>query len=226
MQDNSINEFMDSDAWKKYEKKERGKRKFVKTGKNVVHLEYLRHLLSEKDISDFEAKLNDVDLELSSYDKTGTFYAYLDEFQLTVYLLITQPLIGELIKGISTNATWDAIKYILISTWKKIKNQSYVKRTSQTSENKEVSFGLQVQLDKNTSFNLKLEGDIEESIIETSLDKVLNFISNQNPNKNYKNTDFGYFDRTGNEWVKIDVDNEIRKRAKSKNKGNKKNKDN
>jgi len=213
MTDNFIEEFKNSETWKKYEEQERAKEKYLKSGPNVVHFEYLGPLFTDQDISEFENKLEDVGLELSRFDRNGTMYASLDNYQLVVYLVIAQPLIGQLIQGVATNAIWDIIKYILLSSWRKLKNQTYTRATSQQSKKKEISFGLKVKLDKNTSFNIKLDGDIEESVIESSLDKVLNFIGEQKLNESFKHADLVFLDKETNKWKKVDVEKEIRKMA-------------
>ena len=216
MTESKSNDFFESEAWKAYEAKENEKRKSIKRGPNVIHLEYLGPLLPDNYITECEEQVEKVGLQLSHYDTNGTMYASLDTFELVIYLGIAQPLINELIQGITTNATWDVIKFLLLSTWRKVRNKSYTKATNSYSEKKELTFGLKVHLDKNTSFNLKLDGAVEESTIEKSLDQVLNFLGEQKLNEKYKNTDFAFFDNEKSKWIKVDVEKEIRKMVKNK----------
>lgn len=211
----TFDEIMKNKAWKEYEKRLEDKEKFRKKGPNVIHLEYLGPLFSENEFSEFENQINNVGLQFSRYDKSGVMYACLDKFELAMYLGITQPIIGELLSGIGTNAIWDAIKFLSVSIWKKTKNSFYNKLTSRDTEKKEVSFGLKVHLDRNTSFNFKLDGELDEGIIQNSLDKILNFLKDQKRNEKYKNSDYVYYDHTDDKWIKIDVEKEMRKMIKN-----------
>lgn len=204
-------DFFKTDAGKAYEAIENKKRESIKRGAKVIHLEYLSPLFLEDDITEFKNTVERVGLQLSHYDKSGKMYASLDTFDLVVYIGIAQPLIGELIKGLAINATWDILKLFILSAWKKIRNQSYFRVTSANSEKKELTFGLKVHLDRNTSINLKLDGQFDESLIEKSLDQVLSFLKELELNSSYKNTDFAYFDKEKELWIKIDVETEIRK---------------
>ena len=214
-------DFFKSEEWKKYEAMENEKRKSKKTGPNVIHLEYLSPLFLEQDIKDYDEKVKGVGLQLSHYDKNGTIYANLDTYNLAIYLAIAQPLIGEILKGLVTSATWDVIKSLLLSAWKKIRKQKYSRLTSSDSEKKEITFGLKVYLDRNTSINMKLDGNVDESIIHKSIDQVLDFLRDQKHNEKFKNSDFAYFDNDKSKWIKVDVDQEIRKMIE-KNEINKK----
>jgi hypothetical protein len=208
---NIVNDLKNSDEWKAYEKMMIEKEKYIKKGPNVIHIVYLGSLFTEADFFEFESKLNGVGLELSRFDKSGVMYASLDKFDLVTYISIAPPIVVELIKGIGSNATWDVIKYLLISAWEKVRNKSYTRATTHFSEKKEISFGLKVSIDKNTNFNMSLKGDLDESVIQNSLDKVLDFLKEQNRNEKYKQPDFVYFDSASNKWVKVDVESEIRK---------------
>ena len=175
----------------------------------MIHLEYLGSLFSESDFIEFESKLSGVGLELSRFDKCGVMYACLDKFELVTYISIAPPIIIELIKGTGSNATWDVIKYLLFSAWKKVRNKSYTRATNLISEKKEISFGLKVSIDRHTTFNMSLKGDVDESVIQNSLDKVLDFLREQNPDEKCKLPDYVNFDSTSGKWVKIDVVSEI-----------------
>jgi hypothetical protein len=214
MDDNKLEDFFESEAYKKYEAQENEKRKYVKTGPNVIHLEYLSQLLPENDIMDIENKIKSVGLEFSRFDKNGTMYASFDKFELVTFLVISQPILIELFKNIYNNATWEAIKYIAISIWGKSKNKNYTRATSQSFEKKEITFGIKVQLDRNTSFNFKLDGNVSETVIDNSLDKVLKFIGEQTLNERFKHSDFVYYDDSKEKWIKIDVEKEIHKMIK------------
>jgi hypothetical protein len=193
-----------SEVCKDYEQKMKEKRKFIKHGSNVIHLEYLGSTFSDDDISDFEKKIKNVGLELSRFDTNGEMYATFDEFKLVIFIVIAQPLIGELVKGVLTNATWDAIKYVIKTAWMKTRNKTYTKMSSQKVTKKQISFGLKLQLDKDTNFDFKLSGDMDEKMLDDSLDKVLRFFDRQQLNKEYKQTYCVSFCKEKQEWRLID----------------------
>ena len=71
---------------------------------------------------------------------------------------------------------------------------------------------MKAYLDKNTSFNIELDGS-EKGVIE-SLDKILPFLQSQGKNT-HKNRypDYVYYDEVKETFVKIDVAEAIRKEA-------------
>lgn len=211
MKDNEKTNYWETDVYKQYEKKMEEKQKFVKSGPNVIHLEYYGGVILENEILDYEKKLKAEGLELSRFDKNGVMYACIDKFTLVTFIGIAQPLIGELINGIEANATWDVIKYIVISTWKSVRKKTYTRATNQEVIKKEINFGLKVKLDENTSFDFELNGDLDIKTIDKSLNKILTFIENHQKNKNYKRTEYIYFDNKQDEWITVDVETEIRK---------------
>lgn len=207
--------FWETEEYKEYERKMEEKEKFIKKGSKVIHLEYIGGVFPETDILEYESKLESVGLELSRFDKNGVMYASLDRFTLLTFIAIAQPLIGELVKGVGTNATWDIIKYLLKSAWGSVRKRTYSRATSQEMTKKEISFGLKVRLDENTSFDFELSGDLDDKIIDNSLDKVLDFIGNQQLNKIYKRTEYVYYDDNKKKWIIVEVEKEISKMIKS-----------
>ncbi|MBE0663112.1 MAG: hypothetical protein IH597_11670 [Bacteroidales bacterium] len=206
----SLNDLLNSEEWKAYKEKMIEKEKYLKNGPNVIHIEYLNSIFSKTDFDEYENKLIGVGLELSRFDKSCVMYACMDKFDLVTYISLAPPIIVELLKGTGSNVTWDVIKYLLISSWKKIRNKFYTRSTSQISERKEISFGLKVSLDRNTTFNMDLKGDLDEAVIQNSLDKVLDFLREQKANDQYKHPDYVYFDSISEKWIRVDVESEIR----------------
>jgi hypothetical protein len=119
-----LDEFMNSDAYKRQAKLLEEKQKSVKTGDNIVHLEYLGEL-NDSDLVEINDKLKTVSLELSSFDKSGVMYNSLEEYSLVTFFVLNQPIVIELLKGIGTNALWDVIKFSILSVRDKIKVERY-----------------------------------------------------------------------------------------------------
>ena len=216
MTNNPVEDFMNSEEYDDYRKKMLQKEKYLKKGPNVIHLQYLSSTLSEVEIGELENQVKKVGFEFSRIDRSDEIVAFLDDYELISFIAITQTLAYELLKNIGPNATWDLIKLLLSSVLKKVRNKFYYRTTSQNSTKKEISFGLKVDLDKNTSFNFKLDGNLDESTLTNSLDKILEFLKSQRVNENYQHSDLVYFDGTAEKWKKIDVKQELRKQSKRK----------
>ena len=212
-----LRNYMNSDSYKNQAKLLAEKKKTVKTGDNVLHLEYLGEL-NNSNLIEINNKLETAGLELSSYDKSGVMYNTFEEYSLVTFFVLNQALLLRVLEGVGTNALWDVIKFTLLSVRNKIKGEKYSKNTAGTIEEKNITFGLQVNLDNNTGFNIKLDGDVSDDIIENSLDKVLDFLREQRPRDEYQVPDFVYFSQKDNAWVKLDVIEEINKQANSKKK--------
>ncbi len=212
-----LDEFKNSEAYKNQEKLLEERQKTVKSGANVVHLEYLGEL-NEAELLEINEKLKTAGLELSSFNKSGVMYNNLEEYSLVTFFVLNQQLVIELLKGVGTNVLWDVIKHSLLSLRSKIKGKRYNKNIAGTIEQKEIKFGLQVNLDKNTGFNFELDGNVSDDIIEKSLDKVLNFLREQKPREKYQIRDYVYYSEKEDKWIKLDVMREISKKTKSKKK--------
>lgn len=66
-----LDDFMQSDVYKQQMNLLEEKKKTVKSGSNVVHINYYEHILNDADLNEFSALLKKVQLEISSYNKTG-----------------------------------------------------------------------------------------------------------------------------------------------------------
>jgi len=210
-----LNDFMQSDIYKKQEELRRERMKTVKSGNDVVHLEYVGEL-NFSETAEIESILAAGGLRLSSYDKSGLVYACLDQFTLTSSLLISSTLLNDLLFGLSTNAAWDAIKWSAVGIWTKVKERKVNKIQSGKIVGKEITFGLKVYLDKNTGINMQLSGNVSEEVISESLDKALDFLREQGLNQSYKIEDFAFYHEGKKQWKKVDVMVELQKLANKK----------
>jgi len=197
-------------AYKEYAENRKERMKTIKRGGNVVHLSYYKGPINEDDISDFKNVIEKTELEFSSYNKNGDMFASLDNYTLSVFVIISQITIQEILNGTITNATWDAIKYVVGKTWSKVRKKTITKYTSSTSNKEEVKFGIKVSLDENTHFDFYLNGNLNEETIIKSLDKTFEFIAKQQMNKGYKFPYYVEYDENVQEWKSIDVDNLLR----------------
>lgn len=205
--------YISSDTFKKQENLIAERRKSIKTGDNVIHLQYLG-VFENEELEDINQILKKAELELSSYNYIGITQNNIESFTLVTFLVINRPLIIELLKGLATNVAWDIIKETIFFARDKIKGKKISKVTSASVEEKDITFGLKVNLDENTSFSFELKGNLSNEVIEHSLDKVLDFLKDQKIKTTYQIPDFVKFSEKDNKWVKIDVMKEIKKKSK------------
>ena len=130
---------------------------------------------------------------------------------------MSQPLIIEFIKGISTNATWDVIKQTIVSVRNKVIGKKYYKVTSKGAEEKEITFGIKFHLDNNTGFDFELKGDVTDKLINECLDKALDFVKSQKVNSEYEHPTYLKYSKKKKKWIPIDVLKEVRKMNEKKN---------
>lgn len=208
----TLADFINSEALKSQERLLNERKLTVKRVSNAMHLEHLGEF-SITELNEIQEKLKQANLELSSFNKSGVMYNCLEDYMLVSYFVLNPAITSEILKGIGINALWDTIKWPLIFGWNKIKGQTYYKGSAGKIESKKVKYGLQVNIDGNTSINLEIEGDLNEVVMEKSLDKILDFLREQKTNPSYKIPDYAYYSEQKEKWIKVDVMDEIRKKA-------------
>jgi len=207
-----------SDWYLKYEKLNEERRKTVKTGDNVIHLSYLGGLIDSEEIREIEKTLKQSQLELSSFDRSGLPQNALEDYLNVIYVAISIPLISNILTGVVSSIVWDSIKVTVKKVWVKVKNKEYTKLTAGSQEKKKITFGLEIKLDKNTSFNFRLDGDLSEELVEKSLDKAFDYLKEQQLNENYKHSYFMTYNSTNENWNKLDVEEDLRAKMLKRNK--------
>ena len=208
MVDDKLNELM-----KELRELENEKRKSIYTGDNVIHLEYLGGLISNEDLLKLEKILQDESLQLSSYDKNGSPYMNLEDFALTIFLYISQPIILDLINGLTVNATYDCIKNSILLIHNKIINKKYIHQQGKLKEEKQVKFGIKMNTPTNGKFSFEFDGSLDSDKLDDFFDKALNVYSNSKENKSF----YCVYNSEKESLSKIDVMNEIKKRNSESN---------
>lgn len=188
------------------------RRKTIKIGENVILLTYLSGLLDDGIIIDVEEKLKQSKLELSRFDTNGLPQNALEDYSNIISISISNPIILGVLSGVLSNVVWESVKYVTNKIWINVSKKQYAKFTSTSLEKKNVTFGVEIKLDQNTSFNFRLDGHLSEEVISESLDKAISFLKEQKMNEGYKFPYFMTYDTTLQNWVKLDVQEEIMKR--------------
>lgn len=183
-----------------------------------IGLEYIGGLYSKSDLDDYSNELNKVGIDFKSFDKGGIIYNKIEEYSLLVFLLLQDPLLKDILIGCISEATMEAIKAFIKKAWEKVRGEKYNKITPGTIEEKMISFGIKAKLDYNTVFDFKFDGNLTEKQFDNALDKILDFLKEQNRNDEYKLPYFVTYDKEKNTWNKIYVFEEIREKLKQKEK--------
>lgn len=162
------------------------KYKTVKKGDNVIHLNYYGGL-SETEIQEIEALLDDVGYELSRFDKSRIPQNNgLEEFTLHIALAIGVDTMRTIIQGTASSALWDAIKLSALIVWRKTKVKTLKRITSQGVTELETNFGISTALDGERQFNFKIGGNLSEEGALKAMDKALEFLKEVEPEKTGK----------------------------------------
>lgn len=200
----------------KYAKFMSDKYSTIRRGDNIIHLEYYEGILIKDDIDEISSTIAQEGLELSRFDKNGMPYASAQDFMLHVSLILRDPVVGNLILGVSGGAMWDAIKASSILIWKKIKERHWSKNTKKENRIKPLNFGLHVSIDKNTEIDLKIDGGLSEESALKALDKVIDLIKSTKKNQKSPSASFFQTDSHGN-WCKVDTNKEMRSQILKQN---------
>jgi len=203
----------ETEEYKKHKKNRIEKLKSVKKGENVFHLSYFDGIIDADDLVEYDKIISEIGFEFSSYDQNGDMHNSLDSFILDTYFILSQITITSIITNSINSATWDAIKFLVLKLWKRLRNQEITKYSSKTFKKKKIKFGIKVSLDENTHFDFDLKGDLNDDLILQSLDKMNDFIKNHKKNDKYKHPYFVEYDKRKGKWKSIDVEKEMCKIA-------------
>jgi hypothetical protein len=129
-------------------------------------------------------------------------------------LLISNPITLDLLKNIGLNTIWETIKYSALKVHKKIFNTTDSKKNELS---KKINFGVKLKVDDKLTYEFKLDGDLSDELILKTMDKTLDFIkSNSAPL--FQSSIYSTLDRNKNEWRKINVMEEVKKKVKKNKK--------
>jgi len=191
------------------------KAKTVIHGDDVVHLTYLSPLIDQQSLSELKNELEKVNIRLSSWDDSGVMKACLEDFSLQVFLLVSNPVTIEILKTVGLNSVWETIKYSTLKLHSKI----FKSNSGQVQEiAKQINFGLELKINKEISFEFKLDGDLSDELILNSMDKALDFIREHSGQTIpiHQLPVYSTYDKKKGKWKKINVMEEVKKQRKKK----------
>lgn len=200
--------------------------KYVKTGENVIHLDYFGFLLDKKELEQIEGALKKNGFELSHYDKTYSITASLDDYILSFYLLFNEQTTKSILSDIFKNTVWEFVKSITLQLWRKYKSKvKSEKLTLNQSTIGKINFGIKFRLDRKRQLDFKLSGNISEETAIRALDKVLVFMRNEKPTDLSQPTmEIIDYSTKKKKWVRMNVLEEVKRKTKTKSSRKKKRK--
>jgi hypothetical protein len=214
---------MNSEAFKNQEKLLEEKRKTVKSGSNVVHVEYFGVILNNDDLEEFSLELKKNELELSSFDKSGVAYNNLEDYTNMIYVGLNSELAKNILYAAAGSVVWESIKLITKRIFSKTKNQEINSYSGGGQiRKKEITFGIHIHIDRNTGFKFRLDKKFTTETIDKPLNQAVEFVKTQSPNAVYTHPLFLYYDHKNEKWIPVDMMEDIRKKH-LKPKGAKKN---
>jgi hypothetical protein len=161
------------------------KEKSIRKGDNILHIDYLKGILSQDDLQEFELTLKGIGLQLSSYDKSGVHYASLDDLTGVVRQILSSNVTQDILIGVVGSAVWDGLCKIWNATYKKIQGKKITKFSAgKTKSTKDVTMSIVLKLNETTSIEYNLRGNSKNDI-ETyeTFNKILENAKQQTLNK-------------------------------------------
>lgn len=146
------------------------KEKTIKKGDNVLHIDYLKGLLSNEDLAEYELELKSIGLELSSYDKSGVQYNSLDELTGVVRLILNSGVTHDIIIGVVGSAVWEGLCKVWSMTYKRLRGKKITKWSAGGhTTSKDATMSIVLKLNPTTSIEYNLRGDFanENEAFET-----------------------------------------------------------
>jgi hypothetical protein len=188
----------------------------MKEGDNIVLLEYYGGLITESETQYIEELLKKGNLELNKFDKNGIPNASIQDFTLQMSLYLQDPIIQNLVLGVSGGAIWDALKLSAVFIWNTVKERHW--NSKERRENHTINFGFKYSTKNGDKIDINLNGDLSPEQLNKALDVLPTLISESNNVNHPMNSGFYYFDKDQNKWIGIDVIEEIKKRHYKKKK--------
>lgn len=92
-----------------------------------------------------------------------------------ITVILPSALIVSVTNQILPNAAWDAIKLVITSIYRKVKDKKCYKVTSNSTKEIPASLGIKVKI-KEAQFNFKLDNIRDEGMVQEALDKFFDFV--------------------------------------------------
>ncbi|WP_374462953.1 hypothetical protein [Chryseobacterium sp.] len=155
--------------------------------KNTNIIVLLNHLggIDEADLQYIEEKFKDLPIVLKEIRSDKEYNTNFEDFSLQVFYSFSSPFLAALMHHEKGLDIWKSFKTVLTYTRNKTRYEIYSRQKMEISILKPITFGIHVVMDANTSYNFELSRILDDKLFEVSLDRILTFLSDQSPNKQY-----------------------------------------
>lgn len=185
------------------------RKKTLKRGKDVLHISHIGNI-DDEIIIEIENELSKANLRLSHFNEAGLFKNELGLSALSTCLILS-PFLIEHINGIGTNATWDAIKFVITLLWKKVKGQEgQIVQSKKISVHK-IDFYVEEKTKENSSIKYHLSGEMDANTFQIALEKMEEMIKNKKDEEILQQF-IAEFDKQNKRWTKKNLLNELREK--------------
>lgn len=187
-----------------------------------VMLEYYKGLLDEDGYRIQKDKLRQIGIDIVEYDKSNIPMMSYEDLENIISIVINSSTLHFLLNNIVlTGIAYDIFKKSIIWIWDNLKGKKITKLYSGGKiEEKEVSFGLKIQCDKN-NITMRLSGDYSDEDKNKCIDRAFDYLKdkqekssvNDKPSRTWVRYDYN----TKN-WYEVDILKEMHKTTKEKEK--------
>lgn len=136
----------------------------------------LDSFFTDNEINIYKEVLSKNNFNLVTLDSSNSIQASFEDLNNLITVILPSALIVSVTNQILPNATWDAIKLVITSIYRKVKDKKYCRVTSNSTKEIPVSLGIKVKI-KEAQFNFKLDNIPDETIVQEALDKFFEFVS-------------------------------------------------
>lgn len=124
----------------------------------------------------YKEVLSKNNIELITLDSGNSIQASFEDLKNIITVIVPGALIASISNQIFPNAVWDAIKLVITSIYRKVKDKKCYRVTSNSTKEIPITLGIKVKI-KEAQFNFKLDNISDETIVQVALDKFLEFVS-------------------------------------------------
>jgi|GEM_PF-2084894 len=178
---------------------------------NAVRIDYYSAFISPAELNEHERELKEAGLELSSYDKSGRFYASLEDFTNLARIVLKDEITKDILLGAAGNFLWEVIKRVTKRAWSQLSGRKFRQYTDASSTAKALTFGIDFIVDENTGITFRLDAKLAQDDLNRVLDETIEHVRVLKPNAQYEHPLFANYDIKGRRWVIVDPIEEIRR---------------
>ncbi|WP_434401837.1 hypothetical protein M1Q06_04215 [Planococcus sp. 11815] len=157
------------------------------------------NIVSTDEIDDFKEVLDRNEIAFNVHDKEGKFLALDAEFFTTVTLVLHSQVVNSLVLGVSSSAVWEAIKHFSKKTQKNTCDEKYTSYTANGASEKDITFSINAKVNNNEYVFHLSKVPLQQA--DTALDKILEFLSEQDKSDSFSQTHIVKYSDSNSEWI-------------------------